>query len=83
MKSVYTKEYKLLCNWLVVKRRKAKLTQTELAELLGKPQSYVSKYENGDRRLDIFELLEVSVLLKADPSAIIKELFDIISKARN
>ncbi|MDO9319120.1 MAG: helix-turn-helix transcriptional regulator [Gammaproteobacteria bacterium] len=37
----------------------AALTQQELAALLGKPQSYVSKYESGERKLDIVELREV------------------------
>lgn len=40
-------------------RLEAGLTQTELSQLLGKPQSYVSKYESGERRLDIIELSEV------------------------
>lgn len=35
------------------------MTQVELAKWLGKPQSYVSKYESGERRLDFVELLEV------------------------
>lgn len=42
-------------------RLEAGLTQTELSKLLGKPQSYVSKYESGERRLDIIELREVCV----------------------
>lgn len=40
-------------------RNNASLTQAELAELLDKPQSYVSKYESGERRLDVIELCEV------------------------
>jgi len=35
------------------------MTQTDLAHALGKPQSYVSKYESGERRLDIVELDDV------------------------
>ena len=37
-------------------RQQGDLTQLQLAEMLGKPQSYVSKYESGERRLDLPEI---------------------------
>ncbi len=37
-------------------RRSAGLTQVEVANKLGKPQSYVSKCESGERRVDVLEL---------------------------
>lgn len=40
-------------------RTEAGLPQQELAARLGRPQSYVSKYETGERRLDVLELREV------------------------
>ena len=40
-------------------RKCAELTQVQLAEKLAKPQSYVSKYENGERRLDYLEVRDV------------------------
>lgn len=40
-------------------RTDAGLTQTDVAQKLGQPQSFVSKYESGERRLDILELREV------------------------
>lgn len=75
MKTVYTREYKLLCNWLITKRKAINLTQIELARLLDKPQSYVSKYENGERRLDIIEFLDIAKALRAEPGEIIMEIY--------
>jgi len=40
-------------------RADAGLTQTDVAQRLSQPQSFVSKYESGERRLDILELREV------------------------
>jgi len=40
-------------------RKKRGLTQVELAQKLGRPQSFVSKYESGERRLDILELQDI------------------------
>lgn len=40
-------------------RTEARLTQTDVARRLRQPQSFVSKYESGERRLDILELREV------------------------
>lgn len=55
-------------------RRKRGLTQVEIATLLDKPQSFVSKYESGERRLDVIEFLEVCKALKVNPATIIQQL---------
>lgn len=52
-------------------RVSAGLTQAQLAEELSKPQSYVSKYESGERRLDFIEVLEVSDALLCDYSVLV------------
>jgi transcriptional regulator with XRE-family HTH domain len=44
-------------------RKKAGLRQVDLAERLGQPQSFVSKFESGERRLDILELRQVCQIL--------------------
>jgi transcriptional regulator with XRE-family HTH domain len=60
---------------LLARLRKAEgLTQAEVAELLGRPQSFVAKYEGGERRLDVIEFLEVTEALRADPSDILTKL---------
>ena len=48
------------------------LTQQEVASRLGKPQSFVSKYESGERRLDVVEFLLVCNALEASPHSIIE-----------
>lgn len=40
-------------------RQDANMRQSDLARRIGQPQSFVSKYESGERRLDVLELLEV------------------------
>jgi len=47
-------------------RREAGLSQVSLATRLGRPQPFVSKYETGERRLDILELREVCLALEVD-----------------
>ena len=51
-----TKEQKLLQELLRELRSEAGFTQKDLAARLGEPQSYVSKYESGERRLDFLEI---------------------------
>jgi transcriptional regulator with XRE-family HTH domain len=58
-KSIHTTDHKKLQRLLKQVRLGAGLRQEDLAELLGKPQSFVSKYEKGDRRLDLIELRQI------------------------
>ena len=59
---------------LVETRQSKSLTQTEIATRLGKPQSFVSKYESGERRLDVVEFLEVCEALSVKPSSILDKI---------
>lgn len=59
---------------LIAARTEAGLTQRQLADRLGRPQSFVSKYERGERRLDIVELIEIAKALGIDPAAVVAEL---------
>ena len=67
-----TKE-KLIAH-LVAVRNIAGLTQKVLANKLGKPQSFVSKYETGERKLDFIEVIAVFEALDRDPITEIKRL---------
>ena len=60
-KSIFTPEHKKLQRLLKQVRKGAGLRQQDLADLLGKPQPFVSKYERGDRRLDLVELRQICV----------------------
>ena len=55
-KSLYTSQQQKLQDLLRQIRVEAGLRQVDLAEKLGEPQSFVSKYEIGERRLDILEI---------------------------
>lgn len=58
-KSIHTTEQKRLCSLLRQIRLGAGLRQEDLADILGRPQSFVSKYESGERRLDLLELRQI------------------------
>jgi transcriptional regulator with XRE-family HTH domain len=55
-------------------RGRARLTQQQVAKLLRKPQSFVSNYESGQRRIDILELVRVAEALGEDPTEIFQEI---------
>jgi len=57
MSSVRTKSYKQFLARLNMARQQAGFTQVEVAKYLNKPQSFVAKCENGDRKVDVIELL--------------------------
>jgi transcriptional regulator with XRE-family HTH domain len=73
-KSVFTPTYARFRELLIEAREKAPLSQAELAKRLNRPQSYVSKFERGERRLDVVEFLEVSNALGVDPFRLIRNL---------
>jgi len=73
-KSLRSKPHRAFCALLVEARREAGLTQTEVAERLGTPQSFVAKYEGGERRLDVIEFLQVAAALGADPIRLLRAL---------
>ncbi|MCP6763198.1 MAG: helix-turn-helix domain-containing protein [Fischerella sp. CENA71] len=75
-KSVFSEKYNLFRQLLIEARNIAGLTQTELSVQLRRPQSYVSKYERGERRLDLIEFLEVAEALQINPTDFIEKLLN-------
>ena len=67
-------EYVLLRKLLQRERRISGLNQEEVATALGRAQSFVSKYEQGERRLDVVDFIRLCEVLAANPSMLIREL---------
>ncbi len=65
-KSVYSKDYKAIIERLKTARIEADLSQQAVADKLDKPQSYISKIESGERRLDVAEMKKLSEIYKKD-----------------
>jgi len=72
-KTIYSKDHKYLVEQLKKARREAGLDQKQVAKLLGKSQSYVSKVESGQRRVDIVQLKRLAEIYKKDLSFFIMQ----------
>ena len=77
-RSIWQSEYTQLRKALKTLRISKNLTQTELAKQLDKPQSYIAKYERGDRNLDFIEVLEVCSQCGTDPIDFLKTFLQTI-----
>jgi hypothetical protein len=67
-------KYATLGSCLAAVRNRAGVTQDQLAERLKKPQSFVSAYERGQRRVDVLELLTILSALEVDPADVFAEI---------
>ena len=73
--SIFTERYNRFRLSLIETRIAKDLTQVDLANKLKRPQSFVSKYERGERRLDVVEFFEVARALGIDPIEFLKQLY--------
>ncbi len=74
----------ILLQSLLVEARKAKgLTQAELADALGKPQSFVAKYESGERRIDVVEFVDITAILGVAASNLLAKIEPAVAKTRS
>lgn len=76
-KSVHSPEQEAFRQLMIAARKNAGLTQHQVAERLKRPQSFVAKYEGGERRIDVLEL-EISRVLGADPVRLIKKFIKLV-----
>lgn len=73
-KTVHSKQARELAALLREARENVGFTQKQLADLLERPQSFIAKYELGERRIDVIEFLAITSILNIDPIKILKRL---------
>lgn len=73
-KTVHSAGQAAFCALMTAARKRAGLTQQELANRLKRPQSFVAKYEGGERRIDVIEFIAICRALGANPAKLIKSL---------
>lgn len=69
-----TQLHRDLAEMIRERRKAAGLTQVDVAKRLGRPQSFMTSIENGERRLDVVELINLAKAISFDPSSILTEL---------
>ena len=74
MTSVYSAEYQLVIKILRDARIEKGITQVKLAEALGRPQSFIAKVENGERKLDVVEFALIAWLLDVNTGPIMERI---------
>ena len=74
MKSVRSPAQRVLLEAIREARKQAGLTQAEVAKRLKRPQSFVSAYESGDRRIDVLDFLRIVKALNSDPCEILRRI---------
>ena len=79
-KNLYTERQASLLGLLRTVRKDADMLQEDVAKILERPQSFVSKYESGERRLDVLELFDVCKALDTSLVDFAIQLEDLLYK---
>ncbi len=74
LKSLRSPQHRELLRRLVAARHSADLTQHDLADRLQRHQSFVAKYEGGERRLEIIEFVQICRAIGVTPEAMLRKL---------
>ena len=77
-KSVHSAAQTAFCNLMIEARKSAGLTQQDLAARLSRPQSFVAKYEGGERRIDVVEFIAICRAMSVDSVGILKKLAKLV-----
>jgi transcriptional regulator with XRE-family HTH domain len=73
-RTIQSPRHEALRTLLIACRKKAGLTQAQVAAALGRPQSYVATVEQGQRRVDVVTLLDLSDAIGFDASELLKQV---------
>jgi transcriptional regulator with XRE-family HTH domain len=80
-KSVHSDGQSAFSKLMIRARKNAGLTQHQLAKRLQKPQSFVAKYEGGERRIDVVEFVTICQAIGTDPVKILKTLTKAVGRS--
>ena len=78
-RSIHSAEHLVLRELLIDARKEAGLAQHEVARRIDRPQSFVAKYEGGERRIDVVEFIAIARALGQDPKQLFAQLAKKIS----
>jgi len=73
---IYSKEHRVLRSALKRERKAAGIRQIELATKTNRSQAYISKFENGDLRLDVIDFVRICEAIGCDPHEVLKEIIN-------
>lgn len=73
-KTIYTNDYRKLIDTIREARERSGMSQTSLANRLGRSQQWVSQMERASRRLDVIEFVEVCQALGLEPQALLSTI---------
>ena len=80
--STHHRQYQALLDLLRSWRQAAGLTQSQVGERLGNTQTFISKVERGERRLDVVEFTEWCDALGLSPGEALQQFLDVCSRAK-
>lgn len=73
MRSTFSDEYQRVIDALIAARKQKGVLQTTIAVALGKPQSFVSKVEGRERRIDVVEFIEICRAIGVNPIEVLRQ----------